>query len=418
MKLLTKINRSYLKYSLLVFLLADIAIIAVANYFLKEELDQQLRLEAKEIFEVLKEKGEFQSIYPTEIVTPIPSSEIRTNIKKDTLILDLYQNELTPYREFTYYPSINNKYYRITTRQMLMEFDDIFTIFTTLISVVLVLIFIGLLLFTNRLNSSIWKTFNNNLEKIKSYSFAPPSKLELAATGINEFDDLNEVLLLMSNRLEKDYTATKEFSVNAAHELQTPLAIIRNKCENLFSNTELNKETIATLRDIYLSTNKLSGITQALLLLAKIDHGQFNEKNLVSFNENFKNWIDSFHDVILDRKLNVSISATDNCKLLMDKRLANILTHNIFINAIKHSTDGQNISISLSRDQFSVSNYGEKPINQPEKIFNRFYKESQSNSSTGIGLAIVKKIADHYKITIVYSFKDFNHIFTFHLNNC
>jgi len=418
MKLLTKINRSYIKYGFLVFLIADVVIIMMSNYILKTEIDQQLRLEANEITETIRKKGEFHSVYPTDIADPVKYPGIKKDQLKDTMIYDVVQKELAPFREYTSHKIINGQHYVITTRQMLMEFNDILALFTTLISVVLLLVFLGILLFTQKLNVLLWQTFNNNVERLKSYTFNPPAKLNLSPTGIDEFDELNQVLSRMSDRLEKDYLASKEFSSNAAHELQTPLAIIRNKCENLFSNAELNKETIATLRDIYLSTDKLSGITKALLLLAKIDHGQFNEKNLVSFNEIFKNWIDSFHDVILDHKLNVSISATDNCKFLMDKRLTNLLTQNIFINAVKHSTDGQNISISLSRDQFSVSNYGEKPINQPEKIFNRFYKESQNNSSSGIGLAIVKKIADHYKITIVYSFKDFKHIFTFHLNNC
>ncbi|PKQ63475.1 hypothetical protein BZG02_08860 [Labilibaculum filiforme] len=418
MRLLTKINRSYLKYGLLVFLIADIAIIAVANYILKDELDQQLQLEAKEIFEVLKERGEFQSIYPTDIVTPISFQEIKISSEKDTLIFDRDENELVPYREFTFYPSINNQHYRITTRQMLMEFDDIFAIFTTLISIVLVLIFIGLLLFTRQLNLSLWRAFNSNLDKIKNYSLTPPTKLELATTGINEFDELNEVLSMMSSRLEKDYTATKEFSANAAHELQTPLAIIRNKCENLFSNSNLDKDTIETIHDIYLSTDKLSGITKALLLLAKIDHGQFNEKDRVSFNEIFSYWQHAFQDVLQDRNLSVTISATGNCQILMDKRLANLFIQNIFINSVKHSKDGKEIAISFSKNAFTITNSGEKAIDQPDLIFNRFYTESKNIGSTGIGLAILKKIADHYKINIDYTFKDFKHIFTFELEDC
>lgn len=418
MKLLTKINRSYIKYGLVVFLIADFVIIAMSNYLLKDEIDQQLYLESKGMIETIKKHKNFQNIYPTDMVTSIDYFDVKENIVKDTLIYEVNEGEMTPYREFTTYESIDGKYYEITTRQMLMEFDDIFVLYTTLISLVLLLIFLGLLLFTRRFNISLWKTFYTNIEKIKSYSFTPPSKLDLATTGIDEFDELNEVLSMMSGRLEKDYTATKEFSANAGHELQTPLAIIRNKCENLFSDPDLDKKTIETIREIYLSTDKLSGITKALLLLAKIDHGQFNENEMVSFNKIFKYWINSFQDVIQDRNLNVSISATDNCQMLIDKRLANLLIQNIFVNSIKHSKNGDQISISFTKDYFTIANIGEVAINQPNLIFNRFYKESQNIGSTGIGLAIVKKIADHYKIEIKYTFKDFKHLFTFNLKNC
>lgn len=418
MKLLTKINRSYIQYGLIVFLIADFVIIVMSNFIIKEEIDEQLYLKSKGIEETIRKYKNFRNIYPTDMVTSIGYFDIKGSTLKDTSIYEVNDDEMTPFREFTTYQSIEGKHYKITTRQMLMEFDDIFGLYATLISLVLLLIFVALLLFTRRLNISLWKTFYTNIEKIKSYSFTPPSKLDLATTGIDEFDELNKVLSMMSGRLEKDYTATKEFSANAAHELQTPLAIIRNKCENLFSDSNLDEKTIETIREIYLSTDKLSGITKALLLLAKIDHGQFNENEMVSLNEIFKYWINSFQDVIQDRNLNVSISATGNCQMLIDKRLANLLIQNIFVNSIKHSTNGDQISVILTNDYFTIANMGEVAINQPDMIFNRFYKESQNNGSTGIGLAIVKKIADHYKIEIEYSFKDFKHLFTFNLKNC
>ncbi|BAX80095.1 sensor histidine kinase [Labilibaculum antarcticum] len=418
MKFLTRVNRSYIKYGLLVFLIADFVIIAMSNFIIKEEIDQQLYLESKGITETVKKHGDFRNIYPTDMVSSIGYLDVKKDILKDTLLYDVNEDEMLPYRELTTYKSIEGEHYKITTRQMLMEFDDLFLLYTTLISLVLLLIFVGLLLFTRRLNISLWKTFNTNIEKIKTYSFTPPSKLDLAETGINEFDELNEVLSMMSGRLEKDYTATKEFSANAAHELQTPLAIIRNKCENLFSDSDLNKKTIETIREIYLSADKLSGITKALLILAKIDNGQFNEKEMVSLNEIFKYWMNSFQDVIQDRKLDVSISAVDNCQILIDKRLANLLIQNIFVNSIKHSRNGDQISIFLAKDYFTIANMGEVAILQPGMIFNRFYTESPNIGSTGIGLAIVKKIADHYKIEIEYTFKDFKHLFTFNLKNC
>ncbi|WP_372752827.1 sensor histidine kinase [Labilibaculum sp.] len=418
MKLLTKINRSYLKYAIIVFLVADIVIVMLSNHIIKGEMSQQLRLEAGEIESTIKNNKQFYNINPTDIAIEVPPSQVKKDILKDTLLYNSEQNEMIPYREFTTYKFIDGIWHQITTRQMLMEFDDILTLFTTLISLVLLLIFIGLLLFTQRLNNALWKTFNTNREKLKSYSFYPPSKLELAKTGIDEFDALNEVLSLMSNRLETDYNASKEFSANAAHELQTPLSIIRNKCENLFSEPHIDQKTIETIREIYLATDQLSGISKALLLLAKIDHGQFHEKDQISFNEIFKYWINSFQDVIQDRELALSVSATDNCRTKMDKRLANLLIQNILVNAIKHSKNGEEIAISFGKNYFTISNSGEKAIHKPDLIFNRFYKESQSSGATGIGLAIVKKIADHYKIEIEYRFTDFKHLFTFKHKDC
>ena len=418
MKLLSKINRTYFKYGLFVFLIADVVIILMSNYLLKDEMDQQLKMETEVIAETVRREGNFHSAYPTDIAEEISYSEIGVESSKDTLIYEASEDELVPYRQCTVYKSIKGKHYRITTRQMLMEFDDIFSLYTALISTVLGLIFVLVLLFTQKMNAILWGTFNKNVELLKNYSFSSNEKLQLNTTGIDEFDDLNQVVTSMSNRLEKDYRASKEFSANAAHELQTPLAIIRNKCENLFSEKNLNDETIQSIREIYLSTDRLSGITKALLLLAKIDHGQFNDTEEISLHQLIQLRVENLKDILQDRNLSVDISAAEDCLVKMDMRLASLLIQNITTNAINYSPSSKIIEIKIARNQFSISNYGEKPIQNPESIFNRFYKESESSKSTGIGLALVKKIADHYGMTIHYNFNNCKHQFTFSLSLC
>ncbi|WP_321279948.1 HAMP domain-containing sensor histidine kinase [Marinifilum fragile] len=413
MKLLTKINRTYLRYGILVFLIADVVIILLSNFILKKEIDQQLLLEAEVIAETVKKNNNFPNVYPTDIVKEVSLSEIGNTTTKDTVIYEDVHNELVPYRELSTYKSINEKHYQIITRQMLMEFDDIFSLYTALISTVLGLIFVLVLLFTQKMNTILWGTFNTNVELLKKYSFNSNNQLNLKNTGIDEFDDLNQVITKMSYRLEKDYAESKEFSANAAHELQTPLAIIRNKCENLFSETDLNEKTIQSIRKIYLSTDRLSGIVKGLLLLAKIDHGQFNETEELSLRKLFTLRISNLDDILQDRNLSVDISASEDCKVKMDKRLANLLIQNITANAINHSPISKIIEVKISKNQFSISNHGETAIKEPELIFKRFYKESTNPNSTGIGLAIVKKIADHYGMNIQYSFKNFKHTFTF-----
>jgi len=415
MKLLSKINRTYFKYGLLVFLVADVVIILMSNFILKDEIDQQLQLEAEVIAKTVEKKGEFHSIYPTDIAEEIRSSEFRQNTTKDTLLYEANHDELVPYRELKMYQTINGKNYRIITRMMLMEFDDIFSLFTALISTVLGLIFLLVLLFTHKMNSMLWGTFNKNVEVLKEFSFNLEHKLQLNQTGIKEFDDLNQVISKMSDRLEKDYQASKEFSANAAHELQTPLSIIRNKCEDLFSYTDLNEKVIDSIREIYVSTDRLSGVTKALLLLAKIDHGQFNENEEINLNQFIKSKIDSFTEILDDRNLKIIFQSTGNSSIHMDKRLVNLWIQNIIVNAIKYSPDGKEIDIKLNNNLLSVSNFGEKAIQHPEQIFNRFYKESEQVGSSGIGLALVKKIADHYRIESEYIFEKDKHIFKFKL---
>lgn len=413
MKLLSKINRTYFRYGILVFLIADVVIILMSNFILKEEIDQQLLLEAELIAETVEQKGNFLSVYPTDIVEEISYSEISKEITKDTVIYDSRHDDLVPYRELRTFKSINGKHYQIITRQMLMEFDDIFSLYTALISTVLGLIFVLVLLFTQKMNTILWGTFNKNVDLLKEHSFSSNNQLELNNTGIDEFDALNQVLKKMSDRLEKDYLASKEFSANAAHELQTPLSIIKNKCEDLFSYQDLNEKAINSIHEIYVSADRLSGITKALLLLAKIDHGQFNENELINLNQFVDLKIESLKEILEDKNLKINFHPAGDCIINMDKRLANLWIQNILINAIKYSPDGEKIAIQLNNNSLFISNFGEKAITNPEQIFNRFYKESEQVGSSGIGLAIVKKITDHYKIEFEYHFKNSKHVFEY-----
>lgn len=413
MKLLSKINKTYFKYGLLIFLIADMMIILLTNFILKDEIDQQLELEAQIFAESIKNEGKLHSVYPSYEAKEITHSEIKLKSVKDTLLYDAIQNKLAPFREMQIYKSFAGKHYKIVTRQMLMEFNDLFALFTVLITSMLGLIFVLMLLFTRKMNAIVLGTFNKNVDFLKEYSFNSEQKLDLKHTGIQEFDDLNQVITKMSDRLEKDYQASKEFAANAAHELQTPLAIIRFKCENLFSNTELSKETIQSIREIYTSTDRLSGITKALLMLAKIDHGQFNDTEEISLQQLFSLRIQNLEDILYDRNLIVDINTTQDCLVKMDMRLASLLIQNITSNAINYSPSSKIIEIKIDKNHFSISNYGENPIKNPEAIFNRFYTENTNSKSTGIGLALVKKIADHYGLTIRYDFYNLKHQFSF-----
>lgn len=418
MKLLTKINRSYFKYGLVVFLFADLLMVSAINYLEKKETDKELTYDAEQVIKVIKEKGVFNDVHYSDICTAEKYDKtIKRSYNNNTHYVEEL-NEWLNYRELSFTKEINGTNYLITVGHETENFLELFKEVTPVISTVLLLIFIGFLLFSHRINYKLWLTFNKNMERLKTFSFNSPSTLRLDTTGIDELDELNQVLLKMSERLEIDYIASKEFSANAAHEIQTPLAIIRNKCEDLFSESDLNQKTIESIREIYMSTNRLSGISKALMLMGKIDHGMFHENRLVSFNDTIKKALLAFQDIIQDRNINVSINEQDQILRLMDKRLTNLLIQNLLTNAIQNSPHNRKIEINLHENCFSISNYGDKAIKQPDRLFERFYRESRSKTSSGIGLAIVKKIADHYQFSIQYSFIDYRHTFTVDLDRC
>jgi signal transduction histidine kinase len=400
------------------FLIADIISISIILHIERKDTDHDLKNESIQVSKIIRDQGHFPDIPPTYSIKVLEPSNIIDEYYKDTILFNPEDKIMEEFREYGYSKMINGTNYLIVHRLWSDNFIEESLEITPVISLVLIFIFIGIIIYTRIISKKLWCTFEQNLGTLKDFSLSNSAKLELTNTDIDEFDDLNEVLTKMSDRLKLDYQASQEFSSNAAHEFQTPLAIIRNKCENLFSNSDLDEDTIQSIRVIYTSTDRLSGITKALLLLAKIDHGLFQNKETISFNKIIKDWLLSFEDILQDQDINIEISENHQLKCNMDERLTNLLIQNLLTNAIKNCPLKKEIHIEINKDNFSISNYGDTAIHQPERLFERFYKENRLNNSSGIGLAIVKKIIDYSNFTIEYSFNHFKHTFTVKLNDC
>ena len=95
---------------------------------------------------------------------------------------------------------------------------------------------------------------------------------------------------LMSKSIES-FQAQKEFTENASHELQTPLAIFQAKLELLLQQPELTSKQAEIIQDLFQMTSRLSRLNRNLLLLAKIDNKQFDNKEQIR--------LDSFIDLSL-----------------------------------------------------------------------------------------------------------------------
>ena len=91
--------------------------------------------------------------------------------------------------------------------------------------------------------------------------------------------------------------------------------------------------------------------------------------------------------------------------------LFDILLNNLLSNAITHSNTKGNINITLENNKLILSNPGQRPIENIERLFERFYKESNSNS-VGLGLAISKQICYALGLNIACHFEKNTHFFT------
>jgi signal transduction histidine kinase len=412
MKLLTKINRNFLITSLLLF-----SICSVLFYFLLRDLiysgtDEDLIDTKDEIIQFVQQRGKLpaaQSFAGDRLEIQIANAAEKIYEEpRDTFIYDSIEQESVLYRQLSFPVRFQNENYVITVGESQFESDDLIT---TILEYMLIFIsaLFAMFYFINRKTSlNVWLAFNDTLEKLKSFDLTGQNKTSFSHTGISEFEELNQSLNRMTERIYSDYSRLKQFTENASHEIQTPLSIIRGKIEMMIQSEHLTEEQMNSIQKINEAVSRLSRLNSALLTLTKIENHQFTDTDEIHLASFVRNKFRILEEMIQQKNITVTIQADEDVYMRMHGSLADLLFDNLIGNALKHNQEntrlyGQGfISISIQRNQFTISNSGE-PLRIPtEKLFDRFVKNNQSSDSLGLGLAIVKQICVSYNFTVQF----------------
>ena len=203
-----------------------------------------------------------------------------------------------------------------------------------------------------------------------------------------------------------DKESNIEYAQNLSHELLTPLAVIRTKAELLLQSPNLQKEDLKNIDTILKTVNKMSKLNKALILLSKIDNEVFVDQEQISINELIDDSLEHFEDQIRLKQLSIRFEHKEIVNYQGNKNLMEILITNLLKNAVFHNCIEGFVKISLNDSSFSIENStGAEP---PKELFKRFVSGDQGKDSLGLGLSIIKKICDHCKINITYTYKDNN----------
>lgn len=228
-------------------------------------------------------------------------------------------------------------------------------------------------------------------------------------TSVVEFEKLMSSVRSTIARAEGYFEQQKEFLGNASHELQTPLAVLGNRIEWLLNSTTLNEEQALELYKMQQSLRSLVRLNRTLLLLSKIENGQFPETSRVNVVALVQECADAMCEIYAGRGLSCDVRVQDACFVSMNEELARVLVTNLVKNAFLHSPAGGCVECFVGGGRVVVSNSGTAPLDK-EHIFDRFYKAGKSGS-TGLGLALVGAVARYYGCKVDYSFIDGCHRF-------
>jgi signal transduction histidine kinase len=206
----------------------------------------------------------------------------------------------------------------------------------------------------------------------------------------------------MTDQAIAEYASVKEFSENASHELQTPLAVVQSKLE-LLTETQINETQAALMADMQRAIEKLSRINRSLTLLTKLENHEFVPSD-IKFCKIVKDQLLQYEDRIALKQITTLQQLDKNVLTHMHPALADILVSNLLSNAIRHNIEGGAIVVTLTQQELCISNTGLPPELHTEELFQRFKKSNQSADSTGLGLAIVKQICRTCNFTARYDY--------------
>lgn len=421
--LLSKTTKPFIIYVLIILVISIPAYYLVVDAIWKHELDEHNDIVARKTTSQinslkLSEEKLIETIQLWNDVQPstnIQKLEKNDNLKDSIFIVEkphdfLHFEEIDRFRCLSKVIYLNKKPYRFNIETNIEETQE--TIFFISITTVFLFVMIvgGLLFLNRRLSKSVWKPFRNTLDKLKTFNLNQQTKIEFSKTDVSEFDELNQSLTKLIEHNVSVYKTQKEFTENASHELQTPLAILKNKLDILLQNQDLTEKQYQIAEEMNRALSRSSRINKNLLLLAKIDNKQFDSETF-HLDKVLNQSLEILQEHFEQKNISVKTEISDNVKVNGNIGLTEVLINNLIINAIRHTSINGSILIRLSQSEFEVSNSGTDKLNG-DLLFKRFSRFSKDNNGSGLGLAIVQEICKSQNWTIDYRFENNNHIFS------
>lgn len=324
----------------------------------------------------------------------------------DTLMYMQYENDLEPVRMLTTAFEQDGHYYLLRVIASMVEEDDLIeNLFWFVLGLFAVLI-LSFVLINAYWHQKLWHPFYHLLDKLKLIQLDQYEPLPAIDTDVKEFTDLHQALQYLVSNLQASYRLQKQFTANAAHELQTPIAIISSKVELLLEQESIGAEQATIMTSIYGLLQRMSKLNKSLLTLSRIENQQFRDHKKINVTQLTGEILDRFREWINQRSLKISSVLEKDVRLHMDESLALMMIQNLVLNAIKYAPQGSEIRVELSEQHLVIENEAEHGALDAQVVFERFYKGKHHQDSTGLGLAIVKAITDLYRFRLHYEYLD------------
>lgn len=340
----------------------------------------------------------FENTYPLNKVVQKP---FYSQAEKHEIDYRIYYNKI----------NIEGKPYVFMSRIAMIETKDLLRTLGIQYLLFFVIIITGLLALQRILSRRLWKPFYDSLSEIENFKLEKGKVPDFEQTTTTEFVRLNNNL----NKLMQDnitsYNQQKEFTENASHELQTPLAVFQSQLDLLLQDSRLNEPQMNVIESLYDVSSRLTRLNKNLLLLSRIDNSQFKETITINFSELLEHQLTYFKELASNNGITLAVDIQNPLMITANKVLLESLMNNLISNAIRHNYSGGLINIQVKDNTFQISNSGDKFSLNKDKVFRRFNRTSEERKGNGLGLSIVNQICKLHGWEVGYNYTDDLHCF-------
>jgi heavy metal sensor kinase len=239
----------------------------------------------------------------------------------------------------------------------------------------------------------------------QSWQLDPPKEAE----EIEELRPLTASMTQMLARLERSFVQQREFLGNAAHELKTPVAVLKSTLQSLLQRSRSSEEYRAGLQASLQDLNRLEQLLQWMLRLARAEQwahdARRRELDVIDINSTCEEAVERIRSLAESRHTTIHLATNGRVPFRADPEDLQLVWTNLLENAVRYSPEGASVEVTVTHDDsaakiiFEDHGSGISASDLPH-IFERFYRgdpsRTRATGGSGLGLAIAKALVEAY----------------------
>lgn len=316
----------------------------------------------------------------------------------DSVIFSTYEREPVVYRVLNFVVETPRQHYCVTLTHPMWEVDEM--VGASLLSTLCLFLFFLVLSFVSiRRTRKTVAPFYHIVNTMRNFKIGGRGNMTIVKTDVDEFNELQYGLDGMMRRIRHDYDALKELMENTSHELQTPLAVVRMKVEQLAQMSSGNREQMLQLAEINRALMRMTRYNRSLLMIARISSDQFYARERMELGEMVSNFLQDHEEIIEARGIKVVWRREERLVVELHPVLAEMLVNNLLSNALKFSCEKGEIVVTCDAERLAVENTFSHPLPEGD-LFKRYTHTADRDDSFGLGLPLVKEICEHNALKV------------------